>query len=83
LACLFEDLAEQKSINRPTRAREVKERDVVILKEDRTPKCLWKLARIVDAIKGRDGAVRSARVTLLRGDRGVCLRRPMQHLILL
>jgi len=40
----------------------------VILKEDGTPRCLWKLARVDEAYKGRDGAIRSARMKLLRDD---------------
>ena len=74
-------LQERKSIKQPTTVRVVKEGDVVILKEDGTSKCLWKLACVVEAIKGRDGAIRSARIKLLRGDRSICLRRPIQHLI--
>ena len=74
-------LQERKSIKQPTTVRVVKEGDVVILKEDGTSRCLWKLARVVEAIKGRDGAIRSARIKLLRGDRSICLRRPIQHLI--
>ena len=51
--------------------RGVREGDVVILKEEGTARCLWKLARVIEAIKGRDGAVRSAKIQLMRGDRSV------------
>jgi len=74
-------LQKWKGINKPSNTREVKEGDVVILKEDGTLRCLWKLAHVVEAYKGRNGAIRSARVKLLWGDRILSLRRPMQHLI--
>jgi len=75
-------LQERRDITKPPgNPREVKEGEVVILREDGTARCMWRLACVVEAIKGRDGAVRSARVKLLRGDRSICLRRPMQHLI--
>ena len=65
-------LRERRAITKPPgNPREVKEGEVVILREDG---CMWRLARVVEAIKGRDGAVRSARVKLLRGDRSICLR---------
>ena len=53
----------------------------MILREEGTAKCLWPLARVTEVIHGRDGAIRSAKIQLLRGDRKVCLRRPIQHLI--
>ena len=56
---------------------------IVIMKEEETVQCLWKLARIIETIKGRDGAVRSAKIQLMRGDRNVYLIRPIQHLVLL
>ena len=55
-------LQERKGINRPSsNMRGIKEGDIVILKEEGTARCLWKLARIIKAIKGRDRAVRSAK----------------------
>ena len=68
-------LRERRAITKPPgNPREVKEGEVVILREDGTARCMWRLACVVEAIKGRDGAVRSARVKLLRGDRSICLR---------
>ena len=75
-------LQERRDINRPSsNGREIKEGDVVILKEEGTARCLWKLAKIIETIKGRDGAIRSAKIQLMRGDRRVNLRRPIQHLV--
>ena len=48
--------------------RGIREGDVIILKEEETARCLWKLARIIEAIKGRDGTVQSTRIQLMRGD---------------
>jgi len=31
--------------------------DIVILKDEHTPRCLWKLARVVELLPGRDGHV--------------------------
>ena len=54
-------------MNRPSfNTKGVKEGDIVILKEEGTARCLWKLAKIIEAIKGRDGAIRSARIQLMR-----------------
>lgn len=62
-------------------AAPVKEGDIVILKEDGTARALWKLARVVETLDGRDGLIRVARVQLLSNDKTVHLRRPIQHLI--
>ena len=75
-------LRERRGIVQQTsNTRPVKEGEVVILKEEGTTKCLWPLARVTEVIHGRDGAIRSAKIQLQRGDHKVCLRRPIQHLI--
>ena len=57
--------------------------DIVILKEDGTPRLFWKLAKIKDLIQSADGIIRAARIQLVRGDKAKTteLRRPIQHLI--
>ena len=62
-------------------ARKIRDGDIVILKEDRTPRCLWKLAKVTETIEGRDGEIRSAKVQLLSKDKVIQLRRPIQHLV--
>ena len=62
-------------------ARKIQDRDIVILKEDGTPQCSWKLAKVTDTIEGRDGEIRSAKVQLLSKDRVIQLRCPIQHLV--
>jgi len=61
----------------------IKEGDIVVLKEDCTARCLWKLAKIIELITGRDGRVRAAKVQLLSKDKVTTVRRPVQHLVLL
>ena len=36
-------------------ARKIQDGDIVILKEDGTPRCLWKLAKVTETIERRDG----------------------------
>ena len=68
-------LQERRGIPRPSsNMRGVKEGDIVILKEEGTARCLWKLARVIEVIKWRDEAIHSARIQLMRGDRSVYLR---------
>ena len=62
-------------------ARKIRDGDIVILKEDETPRCLWKLAKVTETIEGRDGEIRSAKVQLLSKDKVIQLRRPIQHLV--
>ncbi|XP_064479339.1 uncharacterized protein LOC135392562 [Ornithodoros turicata] len=51
--------------------------DVVLLQEDKSPRHLWRLARITQLYKGRDGKVRSCEVKLSSGN---VTRRPVQLL---
>ena len=56
--------------------------DVVLLKEDGTARCLWRLAEVRELIPSRDGTVRAAKIQVLSADkRIVMLRRPIQLLI--
>ena len=51
---------------------------VVILKEDGTAKCLWKLAKVTETLEGRDGKVRSAKIQVLSKEKVIYLKRPIQ-----
>ena len=53
----------------------------MILKEDGTAKCLWKLAKVTETLEGRDGKVRSAKIQVLSKEKVINLRHPIQHLI--
>lgn len=59
----------------------IKEGDVVVLKEDGTACCLWKFAKMIELILGRDGRAQAAKVQLLSKDKITIIRRPVQHLI--
>ena len=59
----------------------IKEGDIVVLKEDCTARCLWKLAKIVELITGRDGRTQAAKVQLLSKDKVTTIHRPVQHLV--
>ena len=55
---------------------------IVLLKNDSTTRCYWKLAKVEELIRGTDGRVRAAVVkTTSRDKRPVYLRRVEQHLI--
>ena len=55
--------------------------DVVLVKEQGTARCWWKLAKIVELIPSKDDVVRAARVEVISGDKRVMLRRAITHLI--
>lgn len=56
---------------------ELKPGDVVLINEDKLPKNLWKMGRIIEVDKGRDGKVRSCLILL---PSKILLRRPVQLL---
>jgi hypothetical protein len=43
------------------------EGDIVLIREDRTPRGLWRLGRIVSTYPGQDGLVRVAKVKTEKG----------------
>ena len=48
--------------------------DIVILHDDLTARCWWRLARVIELFKGRDDKVRAARVQVLSGGKNMILR---------
>ena len=60
-----------------------KEEDVVIVKEEGCLRSTWKLGRVKELLKGRDGKVRGAVIDTVTGSRNRFseLKRPVQHLI--
>ena len=52
---------ENRAVNR-TESEPIKVDDVVLLKDDNTPRIFWKLAVVQELIKGKDGHVRNAKV---------------------
>ena len=72
--------------------RNVQVGDVVLLKEDSTPRNVWKLARVVEASEDDDGLVRKVKVQVGTRDLGKkgehlkqvsVLERPVQKLVVL
>ena len=57
--------------------------EVVLLKDDKSARSLWKLAKIVELIPSWDNEIRATKVRVVNSDEGrsVMLRRPLQHLI--
>ena len=68
----------ERALNSGGRHNNIKVGDVVLLRE---VCALWKLAKIVEPIMGRDGHIRSANIQLMSKDKVTKLRRPIQHLI--
>ena len=68
-----------KTVSGVLRLRPIQIGDIVVLREDGTARCLWKLAKVIEMISGRDGAVRATKVLLM--NKVTNLRRPIQHLI--
>ena len=61
--------------------KEVKTRDIAVLKEDCTQQSWWKLARVMELEMDQDGLVRAARVLLLNQDKKAVTFCPIQQLI--
>ena len=56
--------------------------DVILVKEDGTTRCLWRLAKVVEPMPSKDGVIRAAKVRVLSNDKRVMeLRKPIQNLI--
>lgn len=57
--------------------------DIVVLKNENKRRAFWKLAKVTELVRGRDGVVRTAKIQCLTTDRAKTteLRRPSQHLV--
>ncbi len=57
--------------------------DVAVLKDDKSTRVLWKLAKVEELIRSRDNVFLAAMVRVVNSDEGrsIVLRRPIQHLI--
>ena len=71
----------KRSIKTSGVLRSIKVGDIVILQNDGTSHCLWKLAKVTKTINGRGGAVRAGKVQLMNKNKVITLRGPIQHLI--
>ena len=57
----------------------------MVLKNDGTARCLWKIAKVTKLIESKDGKIRAAEIQVLGSNekRGTILRRPLHLLILM
>jgi hypothetical protein len=70
----------ENSLNLGRKGEGPKPGDVVVIHEDNKKRALWKLGRVVDLIKGKDGVVRGARVKTESTYSGGVIERPLQKL---
>ncbi|KAL3212450.1 hypothetical protein MRX96_035947 [Rhipicephalus microplus] len=64
-------------LSRPTTSSDLKIDDLVLLKEDHLKRHMWKIARIKETFKGRDGRVRACSLKL---SGGTVVKRPIRLL---
>ena len=55
--------------------------DIVLLKNDQTKHCFWKMGKVVEMLPGRDGNIRAAKVKVPSARGTTVLSRPLQLLI--
>ena len=55
--------------------------DIVLLKNDQTKCCFWKLGKVIELLLGRDGNIREAEVKVSNARGTTVLSRPLQLLI--
>ena len=55
---------------------------VVIIHEDVLRRCDWRIGKIVELIKSKDGKIRSAKVDVISKDKIMTLKRPINNLFL-
>ena len=70
----------ENAINKGRKGEGPKVGDVVVIHEDNVKRALWKLGRVVDLIKGKDGVIRGARVKTNSRYSGGVIDRPLQKL---
>ncbi len=58
--------------------------DIIILKDEKSARCYWKLAKVVELFNGRDGLCRAANIQVLStagAKKPTLVRRPIQQLV--
>lgn len=70
-----------------TTRRNIKAGDIAILKEENLPRNQWKMVKVVETIKDKEGLVRKVKLQVGRGNSGrnteCILERPIQNLVVL
>ena len=70
----------EKAINLGRKGEGPRVGDVVVIHEDSKKRALWKLGRVVELLKGKDGVVRGAKVKTDSKYSGGVIERPLQKL---
>lgn len=56
---------------------QIKTNDVVIIQDDKLKRHMWKIGRVIEIVKGRDGQIRSC---IVKTSNGTKIRRSIKHL---
>ena len=75
------DLMEAFKSKQHTKIPSVSVGDIAILKNDHTKRSFWKVCRVEELLKGKDGNIRTAKVKVPKDKGNVTLIRPVCHLI--
>ncbi|CAB3987085.1 Hypothetical predicted protein [Paramuricea clavata] len=61
----------------------IEEGEIVVLKNDKSSRSFWKVARVEELLPSKDGVIRAAKVRVVNQENGksTWLRRPIQHLV--
>ena len=71
-------LREYQIIRKQKHSAIIETDDIVIIYEDKQPRHLWRIGRVIRVIPGRDGRIRGAEVKV--GKTGAVIRRPVNRL---
>ncbi|CAB4013162.1 Hypothetical predicted protein [Paramuricea clavata] len=74
------ELREQHKVKNGSAGDSISQGDIVVVHEDKIPRQLWKVGRVDDLMRGRDGNVRAATIRTSSGGRVQQLQRPIQRL---
>ena len=74
------ELREQHNVRNGSTGNSISQGDVVVIHEDKIPRQLWKVGRVENLLRGRDGKVRAAIVRTSSEGRAQQLQRPIQRL---
>ena len=74
------ELREQHEVRNRSTGDSISHGDIVVVHEDKIPRQLWKVGRIENLLRGRDGNVRAAIVETTSEGRTQHLQRPIQRL---
>ena len=74
------ELREQHKVRSGSAGDSISQGDIVVVHEDKIPRQLWKIGRVEDLMRGRDGNMRAATIRTSSGGRAQQIQRPVQRL---